>query len=76
MTEHGDRVRILNDSNGPGWLRVGALATVDYHLSDLGKIICKLDEPSGLHTSVCLYESQEGEHWERVNDRARASQGR
>jgi hypothetical protein len=60
----GDRVRILRSDNGPGWLTVGALATVDYLLPDYGKIICVLDQPSGGHTGCCLYDSQIGEQWE------------
>jgi hypothetical protein len=64
--QKGDRVRILDGRNGPGWLIVGAEATVDYLLPEYGKIICVLDEPSCGHTSCCLYESQEGGHWERA----------
>lgn len=65
--QKGDRVRILDSSNSiGGWLRVGAEATIDYLLPDYGKIICVLDEPSGPHTGCCLYNSQEGQHWERL----------
>jgi hypothetical protein len=42
------------------------MATVDYLLPGYGKIICVLDEPSGPHVNCCLYNSQEGSHWERA----------
>jgi len=63
----GDRVVILRDNDsGSTWLRAGAFATVDYLLPDYGKVICRLDEPVGVHKSCCLYDSQFGEHWTRA----------
>jgi hypothetical protein len=62
----GDRVMILDDRNGPGWLNVGDMATADYFLPSYDKIICKLDRPTNGHTSVCLYGSEQDKHWKVV----------
>jgi hypothetical protein len=67
IVKKGDRVVILREHDGGSdWLRPGACATVDYVLPDYGKIICVLDERAGPHKNCCLYNSQEGDHWEKI----------